>query len=135
MGGRGAAGGYSVDKHGNPKNPYGSQYHTILKSGNIKFVSANDRESESLLETMTTGRVYVTVGGKDLLQIMYFDDGGKRKKAIDLTHPHEGMKPHTHHGYYHHENDGPKGATRLTTKEAKMVDMVTKIWDNYISKR
>ena len=135
MGGRGAAGGYSVDKSGNPKNPYGSQYHTLLKSGNIKFVEANDRDSESLLETMTNGRVYVTVGGKDLLQIMYFDDNGKRKKVIDLTHTHEGMDLHVHHGYYHYENDGPKGGTNLNEKEKLMVDRVRKLWNNYLSKR
>ena len=134
MGGRGAAGGYSVDKNGNPQNPYGSQYHTILKAGNIKFVEANERHSESLLETMTKGRVYVTVGGKDLLQIMYYDKDGKRKKVIDLTHPHKGMELHVHHGYYHYENDGPKQGTNLNEKETLMVDRVRKLWDNYTSK-
>ena len=130
MGGRGAAGGYSVDKNGKPKNPYGSQYHTLLESGNIKFVSKNNRDSESLLETKTDGRVYVTVGGDDLLQIIYFDTEGKRNKVIDLDHPHKGMDVHTHHGYYHAENDGPKGATKLTPKEKMMVDRVREIWDN-----
>lgn len=41
---------------------YGSQYHTVLADGNIKFVEKNDRTSESLMETMTKGRVYVEVG-------------------------------------------------------------------------
>lgn len=135
MGGRGASSGYSRDKEGNPKNPYGSQYHTLLTDGNIKFISANNREVESLLETMTDGRVYVTVGGNDLLQIVYFDDDRKRKKVIDLTHPHNGMKPHVHHGYFHNENDGAKGGTNLTEKENQMVDRVHKMWDNYLSKR
>ena len=85
MGGNGASSGFSVDKEGKPKNKYGTQYHTILKSGNIKFVSKNDRNSESLLETMTSGRVYVTVGGKDLLQVVYFDAQNKRSKTIDLN--------------------------------------------------
>ena len=52
MGGRGASSGLS-DKGNN----YGSQYTTILKSGNIKFVSKNSRDSETLMETMTRGRV------------------------------------------------------------------------------
>ena len=134
MGGRGAAGGYSVDEHGKPKNPYGSQYHKLFTSGNIKFVEANDRNSESLLETMTKGRVYVTAGGNDILQIIYFDDDGRRKKVIDLTHPHNGMDLHTHHGYYHSENDGPKGGTKLTVKEKQMVDRVQELWNNYKSK-
>ena len=130
MGGRGAAGGYSIDENGNIKNPYGSQYHTLLKRGNIKFVQANERHSESLLETMTPGRVYVTVGGNDLLQIMYYDNNGKRKKVIDLTHTHNGMDLHAHHGYYHYENDGPKKGTRLSPKEKMMVDRVREMWDN-----
>ncbi len=41
------------------------------------------------------------------------------------------MKPHTHHGYEHNENDGKKGAANLTTKEKKMVEKVKKIWYNY----
>ena len=48
MGGRGSSSGIS-DKG----NHYGSQYRTVLKSGNIKFVEANDRHSESLFETQT----------------------------------------------------------------------------------
>ena len=68
MGGRGASSGISEKG-----NSYGSQYHTVLKSGNIKFVEANDRHSESLFETQTKGRVYATVGGNDLLKIIYYD--------------------------------------------------------------
>lgn len=52
MGGRGASSGLSENK-----NPYGSQYHTILEHENVKFVKANSRNSESLFETMTEGRV------------------------------------------------------------------------------
>lgn len=125
MGGRGSSSGMS-DK----ENPYGSQYHTVLKSGNIKFVEANDRHSESLFETQTKGRVYVTVGGNDLLKITYYDQQNKRAKQIDLNHVHKGMKPHIHHGYNHNENDNAKGASNLTTKEKKMVERVKQIWYN-----
>ena len=131
MGGRGSSSGMSIDKSGNPKNKYGSQYHAILTSGNIKFISKNVRTSETLKETMTKGRVYVTVGGQDLLQVIYFDKNNKRSKTIDLSHPHKGVMPHTHHGYEHNENDSKKGATNLTTKEKKMVEKVKKIWYNY----
>lgn len=134
MGGRGSSSGMSVDKHGNPKNPYGSQYHTLLQSGNIKFVKKNNRNSESLMETKTRGRVYVTVGGNDLLQIIYFDNKNKRNKTIDLKPPtHNGLLPHVHKGYEHKENSGPKGASKLTSEEKKMVDRVRKIWNNYLS--
>lgn len=135
MGGRGAASGLSTNKNGNPKNKYGTQYHTLLKSGNIKFVSKNERISETLMETMTKGRVYVTVGGKELLQVIYFDTQNKRTKMIDLTHPHRGMKPHVHHGYEHNENEGSKGASNLTTEEKQMLAKVRNLWYNHINKR
>lgn len=130
MGGRGASSAIS-DKG----NPYGSQYKTVLEHENVKFVRANARNTESLFETKTDGRVYVTVGGNDLLRITYFDEKNKRTKQIDLDHPHKGIKPHVHHGYYHNENDGAKGAAGLLPKEKKMVERVQKIWYNHINKK
>ena len=107
---------------------------TILQSGNIKFVTKNERDSETLMETMTTGRVYVNVGGDQLLSVTYFDTKNKRTKVIDLSHPHKGQQPHVHHGYLHNENDGPKGAADLTPKEKRMVERVRKLWYNHIGK-
>lgn len=128
MGGRGASSGIS-DKG----NPYGSQYHTLYQEGNIKFIKKNSRDSEPLMETMTKGRVYVTVGGDDLLSITYMDNkNNERSKSINLNHSHKGMQPHTHHGYLHNENDGKKGAAGLTTKEKKMVERVNRIWYNHL---
>ncbi len=129
MGGRGASSGIS-DKG----NKYGSQYKTILESGNIKFVSKNSRDSETLMETMTRGRVYVTVGGNKLLSIIYFDNKNKRSKSINLDHLHKGMQPHTHHGYLHNEKDSAKGAAHLTTREKQMVERVQKIWYSYCNR-
>jgi len=134
VGGRGSSSGFSVDDFGNPKNKYGSQYHTIFKSGNIKFVTKNRRNSETLMETMTKGRVYVTVGGDELLQVIYFDTKNKRTKTIDLSHPHFGKKPHVHHGYFHNENDSVKGFAKLTPQEKRMVAKITDLWHNYKSK-
>jgi len=128
MGGRGASSGVS-DKG----NSYGSQYHSLLTVGNIKFVSKNSRQSESLMETMTKGRVYVTIGGDEIKSITYFDNDNKRVKEINLDHQHNGMKPHTHHGYFHNENDGEKGATNPTTEEQQMIDRVTQIWENHLN--
>lgn len=133
MGGRGASSGMS-DKG----NEYGTQYHTVLEVSNIKFVEKNARNSEGLLETRTPGRVYVTVGGKDLLQVIYFDNNLKRSKTIDLSHSHEGMQPHVHHGYEHSEvdtaNGVKKGATQLTTHERALLDKVYQLWHNHIRK-
>lgn len=129
MGGRGSSSGFSIKG-----SPYGSQYQTLLESGNVKFVKKNERVSETLMETATKGRVYVTVGGDKLLQVIYFDTENKRNKTIDLSHPHLGQQPHVHHGYEHNENDPPKGYTRLTPKEKRMVARVKKLWYNHIGK-
>lgn len=132
MGGRGASSGTS-DKG----KKYGTEYSTLLKSGNIKFVKSNESGStKTPMETMTKGRVYVTVNNKDeLIAITYYDNDGKRTRQIDLQKPHKGIKPHTHHGYEHNENDSKKGASKLSTEERKMVDRINKIWYNNRSKK
>lgn len=132
MGGRGASSGIS-DKG----KIYGTEYSTVLKSGNIKFVKSNESGStKTPMETMTKGRVYVTVNNKDkLTAITYYDNDGKRTKQIDLQKAHKGMKPHAHHGYEHNENDSKKGARKLTSEERKMVDRINKIWYNNRSKK
>lgn len=130
FGGRGASSGISVSG-----KRYGTEYRTVLKSGNIKFVKKVSGVATAPMETMTKGRVYVTIDDKDKPKyISYYDKDNKRTKQIDLTRPHNGISPHTHHGYEHNENDGPKGATKLSTKEKAMVDRVTRIWYNYINK-
>lgn len=132
MGGRGASSGISNKGH-----KYGTEYKTVLKNGNIKFVKYKESKStKTPMETMTKGRVYVTVNNKDeILAITYYDNDGKRNKQIDLQKAHKGLKPHTHHGYEHNENDSKKGASKLTTEEIKMVDRITKIWYNNKSKK
>lgn len=126
MGGRGASSGTS--KHG---NSYGSQYNTIHSVGNIKFVKKNSRNSEPIMETMTQGRIYAVVGGSEVISVVYFDKDNKRNKQIDIDKPHNGVQPHTHYGYFHNENGSPKGASKPTTKEKRLVDMVIKEWENF----
>ena len=123
MGGRGARSGIS-DKG----IPYGKEYTSVLKSGNIKFVKKNDGSASAPLETMTRGRVYVTVTQDDKLKsITYYDNHNKRFKQIDLDHYHKingnPEKPHTQYGYYH---NGKAITPRM--KEQKMIDKVIKIW-------
>lgn len=127
MGGRGASSG--ISKAG---KKYGSEYTTLLQSGNIKFVRYNDAKSAKVpMETMTKSRVYVTVNRNDeLMSITYYDRDNRRKKQIDLLQKHKGMIPHTHHGYEHNEFDGKKGATKPNEKEKKMVENVKKLWFN-----
>lgn len=131
MGGRGASSG-KYRLHGKDLT-YGDEYKSLLTYGNIKFLVMKDdsRSATAPRETMTEGRVYVTINEKgNPASITYFDNN-KRVKQIDLDHYHKKMKPHTHHGYNHNENDGKKGGANLTPKEKKMVERVERIWYNY----
>jgi hypothetical protein len=109
MGGRGASSGISDNG-----KVYGTEFHTLYQSRNIKFVEYNDGLATAPMETMTNGRIYVTVNKEDTLN---YDKNGKRHKQIDLTSPHKingvNTLPHTHKGYNHAE----KGTHFLTTKE------------------
>lgn len=127
FGGRGASSGISVKGH-----IYGTDYKTVFQSGNIKFVKKTSNDSESIMETMTNGRVYVYVNAKrEPTTITYFDKNKKRSKQIDLQHRHDGKIPHTHHGYFHNENDSKKGYAHLTIEEKRMVEKVFKLWYDF----
>lgn len=124
MGGRGSSSGISAKG-----KAYGTEFSTLLKVSNIKFVRYNDSlAAKTPQETMTKGRVYATVNKEDVVtSIVYYDNEGKRRKSIDLTHAHNQIKgAHTHHGYNHSEY----GTTRLTQEEQKIVDFVKKVWSN-----
>lgn len=130
MGGRGSSSGISdkVEK-------YGTEYHTVYQSGNIKFIKINKGNITPPFETMTKGRVYVTVSNQDKPKsIVYFDKHNKRYKQVDIDHPHrisgEWTVPHTHKGYFHNE----KGTFKLSEKEQKIVDKVIEIWENKVDK-
>ena len=114
---------------------YGTDYETILQESNIKFVREKREDAEELLETMTKGRIYVTLNSKENpAHIYYFNNELKRNRRIDITQSHKKMKPHTHHYEEQEIQNGKKGASELTTEELKMVDRVQKIWYNHKSK-
>lgn len=105
----------------------------------IPTISWSDKESfgwcfdgELVGGTVAVSSVYVTLDYKDEPKfITYYSKENKRSKQIDLDNFHKGVKtPHTHHGYNHSENDGPKGATNVTPEERKMVERIKKIWYN-----
>lgn len=124
MGGRGSSTGVSANG-----KAYGTEYKSLLTSGNIKYVVRLDNSASAPMETMTKNRVYVTLSPQgEPKAISYYDKDNKRKKQIDLDKPHQGVLPHTHHGYNHRENDGPKGYGNLTNKERAMVERVQKTW-------
>lgn len=132
MGSRGASSGMS-DKG----KPYGSEYRTLLQSGNIKFVKANEGAATSPMETMTLNRVYVTINERNEAKfISFYDQENKRYKQIDLIgKPHmidgEPKLPHVHFGYEHREN----GDADVSVEDRKLIDRVLKIWQNYLRRQ
>lgn len=131
MGGRGSSSGVSVSG-----KKYGTEYKCVYKSGNIKFVVAKYGSNTAPMETMTSGRIYVTID-KNTNQpkfISYYDKNNKRSKQIDLQHYHKinGVpeKPHVHKGYEHNEH----GDFKPATKEQKMVDRIMATWYNRLDK-
>lgn len=112
---------------------YGTEFSSLLKVSNIKFVKYNDsNNAKDPLETMTKGRVYVTVNDQnELNSINYYGADGKRVKSINLLHDHNEIKgEHAHIGYFHKEY----GTRHLTVQEKKLVELVKKIWYNRKSK-
>ena len=130
MGGRGSASGVSATKS---HIPYGHEYHGILQYKNIKFIVRNQGAASAPLETMTPGRVYVTIGTDgEVNYISFYRRDGRKFKQIDVDHhPHYekginlGMR-HVHEGYNHNEN----GSRRLTPGENSLVELVKKLWRN-----
>lgn len=126
MGGRGASSGFSASG-----KPYGSEYTTLLQSGNIKFVAVNEGAPTAPLETMTRGRVYVTVNEKEntLKSISFYDRQNKRFRQIDMDHYHKidgkPVKPHVQAGYLHNGE-----ASKPTDKDSRLIDKVLKLWYN-----
>lgn len=92
MGGRGSSSGISVKG-----KPYGTEYKSLLTSGNIKFVVKLDGSTTAPMETMTANRVYVTLSPQgDPKFISYYDRENKRKsKSIWTNHIKVSLHIHT----------------------------------------
>lgn len=127
MGGRGSSSGFSIDKQGNLKNKYGTQYHTVMQDGEIKFVAKNTRQSEALMETMTEGRIYAEVGGDQVIRVIRFDDDGKRNRVIEKDK--RTGEWHVHIGYEHDENS-ENHRDPLDDGDEKLLDRVLAAWFN-----
>lgn len=127
MGGRGASSG--ISKTG---KIYGTEYHSVLQVGNIKFIKSNDEKNNNKapMETMTKGRIYGYVNSKnELKSLILFDNKNKRNISIDINgRPHminrELVLPHIHIGYMHSEN----GTYILSKSQQNLVDKAIRIW-------
>ena len=134
MGGRGSSSGARTTKDGRVL-PYGSEYHTVLQSDNIKFVVRNDDNTTAPMDTMTKGRIYVTLDYKQEPKfITMYDDNGKRTQQIDLSgkaHWVNGEKldtPHVHLGYEHYEN----GTRKPNSEDKALIERVNTIWQQHL---
>lgn len=122
MGGRGSSSGMS-DKG----RPYGSQYHSLYEYENVKFVSNIGKNYEPLMETRTEGRVYVQVGGNDIIRIAFMDGQNKRNKVIEQDK--RSKEWHVHHGYFHTENS-EKEHEPLSSQDRQYLEKIKRIWHN-----
>ena len=153
MGGRGASSGKRYSRNGTEYN-YGDEYGSVHTAGNIKFVYNKQNVSVTApTETMTEGRVYVTLD-RDIDEnngvitlgkpkyITFFEDGKLRTLQYDIDghwHPSKAQKKamkkqktkgglsrnqHSHTGYHHDK----KSATLLTPKERSYVAQVLQEW-------
>lgn len=126
MGGRGSSSNILYRDRNGKFAEYGSEYVTIHQYGMVKYVKPrNSKDSVRVPEeTRTKGRIYVTVGRDGQLKsITRYDKNGKKCIQIDLTHFHNGLKPHAHKGYNH--RDGK----RLSKSERALVDRIVKEWE------
>lgn len=122
MGGRGASSGIS-----SKGKKYGTEYTTLFESGNIKFVTNVAKNHEPLMETMTEGRVYVQVGGEDIVRIVLFGENNGRNKVIEKDK--RTGEWHVHQGYFHAENS-ERNHESLNAEDAKFLEKVSQIWHN-----
>ena len=130
MGGRGAASGISVKGR-----QYGTEYHSVLRKDNIKFVEYNFGNATAPRETMSAqkGRIYTTINGQNKVKfISGYSKDGKFGWHIDVKgKPHfvKGEKietPHIHIG-----NDHVKAKVKhLNKRKRKLLHKILRTWYN-----
>lgn len=124
MGGRGSVSGESDNGV-----KYGTDYKTLFRVDNIKFVKPTRPGSTPVpLETMSAGRnrVYVLVNNSGVMKsITFYSKEGKLRRQIDFGHGHHGHgSPHVHTGF------GPTRRTVTPTKsDMAYIRKVERIWN------
>ena len=79
------------------------------------------------METMTDGRVYVQVGGEDIVRIAFMGADNKRNKVIEQDKKNKQW--HVHHGYFHTE-ESEKKHEPLSESDKLLLEKVQRIWHN-----
>lgn len=124
MGSRGASS--EIAKNG---KKYGTEYTTVKQVSNIKFIKVNEGATTAPLETMTKGRIYVTLNNDtNKPQYVTFYSKGKKTKTIDINgrkHKINGKyyRTHVHLGETHDEN----GSRPLNKAELKLIGKILKM--------
>lgn len=147
MGGRGASSPSGVYLRGKSKVEtiqYGSEYTSLLRVGNVKYVvwkggKATKAPQETQVDKTRkpNGRVYATINQKTekVQYITFYDEHGKLYKQIDVggNHDHLGRKSqvadksdiwHVHLGYEHNQN----GFRELTSGEKRVARVIISKW-------
>ena len=119
--------------------PYGTEFHSVHQSGNIKFVKPNDGATTAPMYTKTKSRIYATLDENDEVKYITLhgktwkamNEGYNRSRQIDIKgkkHKIDGDPtiPHTHFGYHH-----DKGTIKPTKSDQKLMDKVLTEWYNY----
>jgi len=125
MGGRGAASGVSAKGF-----EYGTEFRSLLKVDNIKFVAYLQSKAATIPEeTMSSGRnrVYVLVKNEKLKSITFYNSKGIVRRQIDLDHAHKGVVPHVHTV---NVKTWSREIVPLTKRDIAYIEKVRKIWKN-----
>lgn len=130
MGGRGAASGIS-DKG----RKYGTEYHSVLKKDNIKFVKYNFGNTTVPLETMSSDkrRIYATINNQEKVKfITGYSKNGQLAWQIDVSgkaHYVNGERIETPHIHIGKDHVNTKVKT-LNKRYRKILHKVQEAWYN-----
>ena len=103
-------------------------YKTLMRFGNTRFVMQRDKTKSNVkLPEMSNSRwaVYATLGTDGEIKSVSFYNGNRRKyKEIDLSHFHDGKKPHVHIIDPNAENMRDGTARDLTVQEKSRIENI-----------
>ena len=104
-------------------------YTTVARDGDMKLVISTGLEKnlKPIEKAHSANSIYVVLGkNQEIKNINVFNENGNKLKQIDLTHFHNGLKPH-----FHDFSDGskyhPKDGLPLTQEELKLVSNAEKL--------
>lgn len=110
-------------------------YKTLMRYNNIRFVILKDktRKNVKLPERSNSPRaVYATLGTDgEIKSISFFNGSRKKYKEIDLSHFHNGMKPHVHIIDPNSLNMRSGIVRELTSYEKKRVDSIISFYKKH----